>query len=171
MCVTRLEFLVFILYLAANIVPFIWWVRGREEISRTMAMMAAINSIPLSLGGRTNPVASMIGVPLSTYYLAHHWIGRVAIIEGLVHTGIIMIDPLPSNYLFIVSGYLVSIPGGKNFMVLIDQDCQQLPCNRRDIDLVHAPDSARRLCQIPFNTFPGRSGRLGMAHSQCTDGV
>ncbi|CAJ2505628.1 Uu.00g130220.m01.CDS01 [Anthostomella pinea] len=40
---------------------------------------------PLFLGGRTNPLADFLRVPLSTYYLCHHWVGRIAILEGLIH--------------------------------------------------------------------------------------
>ncbi|KAI8626617.1 hypothetical protein F5Y19DRAFT_488216 [Xylariaceae sp. FL1651] len=48
-------------------------------------MLAVVNATPLFLGGRTNPFADFIGIPLSTYYIFHHFIGRVVIIEGSIH--------------------------------------------------------------------------------------
>ncbi|KAI0191362.1 hypothetical protein F4808DRAFT_465410 [Astrocystis sublimbata] len=53
-------------------------------------MLAIINTTLLFLGGRTNPLADFLRVPLSTYYLSHHWVGRVAILEGLIHSGLML---------------------------------------------------------------------------------
>ncbi|KAK4151067.1 hypothetical protein C8A00DRAFT_36296 [Chaetomidium leptoderma] len=57
-------------------------------IASSAALAASINLIPLLLGGRTSRVADVIGVSRPTYYVAHYWIGRTAIIEGLVHAAI-----------------------------------------------------------------------------------
>ncbi len=48
-------------------------------------LAASINLIPLLLGGRTSRLADVIGLSRSSYYLAHHWIGRTAIVEALLH--------------------------------------------------------------------------------------
>ena len=53
-------------------------------------MAAVFNLMPMFLGGRINPFADSIGIPMSTYYLAHHWIGRVAIAEALIHSSLIL---------------------------------------------------------------------------------
>ncbi|KAH8797841.1 hypothetical protein F5884DRAFT_814465 [Xylogone sp. PMI_703] len=49
-------------------------------------MLASINFVPLFLGGRTSFIAEWLDVSLNTYYLAHHWIGRLVFIQGLVHS-------------------------------------------------------------------------------------
>jgi hypothetical protein len=47
--------------------------------------MAAANLVPLFLGGRTNTLANFMGISLHTYYLAHHWIGRVVVVQSIIH--------------------------------------------------------------------------------------
>ncbi|KAK4113067.1 hypothetical protein N656DRAFT_797609 [Canariomyces notabilis] len=51
-------------------------------------MLAVINAVPLFLGGRTNPLADFVGIPLSTYYIFHHFIGRVVFAEGVLHAAL-----------------------------------------------------------------------------------
>ncbi|CZR64892.1 uncharacterized protein PAC_14792 [Phialocephala subalpina] len=50
--------------------------------------MSSINMVPLFLGGRTSFIADRLGIPLHVYYLAHHWIGRMAVFEGILHTAL-----------------------------------------------------------------------------------
>ncbi len=62
--------------------------RGRNcfhDLMIRSGTMAAINLVPLFLGGRTNTLANFMGISLHTYYLAHHWIGRVVVIQSLLH--------------------------------------------------------------------------------------
>jgi hypothetical protein len=54
-------------------------------IGRT-GLIAAINLVPLALGGHMNLIASYCGVALGGYGRIHRWLGRVAIIEGSVHS-------------------------------------------------------------------------------------
>lgn len=60
-----------------------------DLISRT-GVMASINMVPLFLGGRTSIVVDMLGVSVHSYYLAHHWIGRVVAVQGLIHSGLVI---------------------------------------------------------------------------------
>ena len=60
-----------------------------DLISRT-GVMASINMVPLFLGGRTNIMVDILGVSVHSYYLAHHWIGRVVVVQGLIHAGLVM---------------------------------------------------------------------------------
>ena len=48
--------------------------------------MSTINLIPLSLGGQINLIASRYRIRLGAYARIHRWLGKVAIVEGLVHT-------------------------------------------------------------------------------------
>ncbi|KAI3326655.1 hypothetical protein HD806DRAFT_520419 [Xylariaceae sp. AK1471] len=109
MSITRLELLVFIIYLASNTVLLTLWNRGVEDVQRRTALLAIINTTLLFLGGRTNPLADFLRVPLSTYYLSHHWVGRVAILEGLIHSAFMLTRARHDQTTYIsLSGYIVS---------------------------------------------------------------
>ncbi|KAI3326510.1 hypothetical protein HD806DRAFT_520363 [Xylariaceae sp. AK1471] len=109
MSITRLELLVFIIYLASNTVLLTLWNRGVEDVQRRTALLAIINTTLLFLGGRTNPLANFLRVPLSTYYLSHHWVGRVAILEGLIHSAFMLTRARHDQTTYIsLSGYIVS---------------------------------------------------------------
>lgn len=60
-----------------------------DLISRT-GVMASVNMVPLFLGGRTSIVVDLLGVSVHSYYLAHHWIGRVVVVQGLIHAALVM---------------------------------------------------------------------------------
>lgn len=113
MSVTRLELLVFIGYLVANLVSLCLSVRSAEDFQRRSAVVAVINVTPLFVGGRTNPLADRLGVSLPTYYLCHHWIGRVAMLEGLIHSGFMLTRSRADSVT--ISGYLVSPPSIRLF--------------------------------------------------------
>jgi hypothetical protein len=53
---------------------------------RRTGLMATINLVPLALGGHMNVISSYCGVALSSYGRIHRLLGRVAIIEGSVHS-------------------------------------------------------------------------------------
>ena len=103
MSVTRLECVALALYFAANCVMLIL---RRANTGPTAAMLAVTNAILLFLGGRTSPLADFIGIPLSTYYVLHHFIGRVVVIEGVIHAGLAFRHSRPDQTT--TSGYIVS---------------------------------------------------------------
>jgi hypothetical protein len=49
------------------------------------ALLCTINLVPLALGERMNPMASICRVRLTALSSMHEWLGSVAIAEGLVH--------------------------------------------------------------------------------------
>ncbi|KAM7192217.1 hypothetical protein V8F33_008491 [Rhypophila sp. PSN 637] len=106
--ITRLQTLVLVLYLGLNSLALALGlsatdIRGFEKRAATLAI---INIIPMYLGGLANPLADLVGIPLSLHHLLHVWIGRVVIIEGLIHAILaIILRPLPG--LISISGYLV----------------------------------------------------------------
>jgi hypothetical protein len=57
-----------------------------SDLMRRSGLISSVNTVVLFLGGRTNVFIDAFGVPLHTYYLAHHWIGRMAIAQALLHT-------------------------------------------------------------------------------------
>ncbi|ESZ90807.1 hypothetical protein SBOR_8812 [Sclerotinia borealis F-4128] len=60
-----------------------------DVISRA-GIMASVNLIPLFLGGWTNALANFIGISIHSYYIAHHWIGRVVIVQSLLHVALVL---------------------------------------------------------------------------------
>ena len=106
--VTRLEASILLVYFLINALALGVPVSGSVDLQRRAARTAIINLTPVFLGGRTNPLVDFIGIPISTYYVAHHWIGRVAVVEALLHPSIILIRRLPVKGLG-ASGYTVGI--------------------------------------------------------------
>jgi hypothetical protein len=87
MIITLPEFLLLVLYFGANVFALFL---GRVKLASTAAMLAIINATPLFLDGRTIRLADFAGIQLSTYYVFHHFIGRIAIAEGLLHSGLVL---------------------------------------------------------------------------------
>ena len=83
--VTRLELLLFVAFLACNVFALVFRLSGARDLEQRAAIVCAINITPLFLNGKPNPLIDLVGVPLPVYHLVHHWVGRVAIIEGLLH--------------------------------------------------------------------------------------
>jgi hypothetical protein len=86
--VTRSQAIIIALYAAANGVGMGLFTRGREEVGLRSGLMATANLIPLFMGGRTNIIADSLNVSLRTYYLLHYWIGRLVVLQALIHIGL-----------------------------------------------------------------------------------
>ena len=102
MSITLPECLILSLYFGGNVATLYL---GRANLATTAARLATINATPLFLGGRTNPLADFAGVPLSTYYIFHHFIGRIVIAEGLLHSALALQRSRPDQAT--TSGYIV----------------------------------------------------------------
>lgn len=78
------------LWLLANIMVVMnWrWLSPLGPPGRRAALAAALNLIPVILGGRTCHVADFLGLSLQFYYLLHHWLARLALLQTVVHAGI-----------------------------------------------------------------------------------
>ena len=84
--VNILAFLSILLFLTGNIVVCTYRVDNQNELAKRCGLLFLVNAIPLYLGGRTNLLMDQIfRVPLSDYYLFHRWVGRICVIEGLIH--------------------------------------------------------------------------------------
>jgi hypothetical protein len=84
-------------------------ITSRSELMARSGMLASINLIPLFLGGRTSVLANFLGISLHTYYIAHHWIGRLVILQGLLHVGLAITSGRPWTFdSFQISGISVS---------------------------------------------------------------
>ncbi|KAH7111270.1 ferric reductase transmembrane component 3 [Dendryphion nanum] len=63
-------------------------VKGVPEFIKRSGLISIINIMPLSLGANMNLIVSRCGISLPTYAKLHQWLGRVAIVEGLIHVAV-----------------------------------------------------------------------------------
>ncbi len=55
-------------------------------------------------------IANTLGTSIHTYYLMHHWIGRIVIIQGLLHVGLVVAsNPIWTFDSFQISGISVKL--------------------------------------------------------------
>jgi len=79
--------------------------RGRSGV------LALANMVPLIiLAARNNPLIPLLKVSFDTYNLLHRWIGRVAILEAIIHTLAWMITQVASDGWSSVKRKIVSDP-------------------------------------------------------------
>ncbi|KAF4779428.1 ferric reductase like transmembrane component [Colletotrichum scovillei] len=65
----------------ANLYSFCAELRGRS------GTLSVVNMVPLIiLAGRNNPLIGMLHVSFDTYNLLHRWVGRMSVIEAVLHT-------------------------------------------------------------------------------------
>ncbi|KAH8807067.1 hypothetical protein F5884DRAFT_788434 [Xylogone sp. PMI_703] len=89
--VSRFHALLIGTYIVANGFCMGLGIKSASDLIVRSGTMASINLIPLFLGGRTNMLANLLGISLHTYYLAHHWIGRVVIAQTIFHVTMVII--------------------------------------------------------------------------------
>ncbi|CAK7202011.1 hypothetical protein SEUCBS139899_004729 [Sporothrix eucalyptigena] len=80
-----IDYAVLFLFLLANVLVLAIRNGGAAGFVRRSASLALANLVPLFLGGRINSVADVFGLRLRTFRRLHRWLGRVAVVEGLVH--------------------------------------------------------------------------------------
>jgi predicted ferric reductase len=83
--ITRFEMLLFVLFLASNVLSVVIGFKD-SSIMKRMGLMSVINLVPLALGGRMNFIASRCKIRPQTYERIHRWVAKVAIVEGLLHS-------------------------------------------------------------------------------------
>lgn len=90
---SRMHFVLLALYSISNIV-YMWyldWENANKyslcaEIRGRSGTLGAVNMIPLFLfAGRNNPLISWLKISFDTYNLFHRWLGRLAIVEIIIH--------------------------------------------------------------------------------------
>jgi hypothetical protein len=86
--VTSIQAIALLAYVITNGVCMGIGVRNIKDLMLRSGMLASVNMVPLFLGGRTSSLANGVRIPLHTYYLVHHWVGRVAVIQGLLHASL-----------------------------------------------------------------------------------
>lgn len=90
---SRLHTTILILYLTSNVIycTYLDYSRPRAavlaELRGRTGHLSIVNMVPLIvLAGRNNPFIWLLRVSFDTYNLFHRWIGRVVIVEAIVHT-------------------------------------------------------------------------------------
>jgi hypothetical protein len=109
--VTLIQAAFILLYVTGNGVCMGIGVRNVSDLMIRSGKIALVNMIPLFLGGRRRFVAGQLGVPLHVYYLAHHCVGRMAILQGVLHAILAITSDQPWHFdKRTVSGIAVSSP-------------------------------------------------------------
>ncbi|KAK7729405.1 hypothetical protein SLS53_009255 [Cytospora paraplurivora] len=91
---SRLQLIVLAGYFATNIAfclmnikfhsNFDSWI---DQLRNRTGVLAVVNMVPLWLmAGRNNPLIKWLGMSFDTFNLLHRWLGRIVVIEALIHT-------------------------------------------------------------------------------------
>ncbi|KAI0855590.1 ferric reductase like transmembrane component [Xylaria cubensis] len=91
---SRLHSVILGLYLLSNIIYMFYldWSESNRyalaaEIRGRSGTLAVVNMVPLIiLAGRNNPLIPLLKVSFDTYNLLHRWMGRMVVLEALIHT-------------------------------------------------------------------------------------
>lgn len=98
--VTLLDVAVLVAFLGGNALL------AAVTLRRGLAHVAIVNLVPLFLGGRTNFLLDFLGIPLHVHQLAHHWLGRVAVLQATLH-GIVNLPHLSGPSKTVAIGTIV----------------------------------------------------------------
>ncbi|KAK3331038.1 putative FAD binding protein [Apodospora peruviana] len=90
---TRLQGIVLIAYLASNLAYMFvlnWRNENKYELCAELrgrsGTLAVVNMIPLFIfAARNNPLIAWLQISFDTYNLLHRWMGRVVVVEAVVH--------------------------------------------------------------------------------------
>lgn len=91
---SRLHLTLVLLYLGSNIAYMFvlnWQNENRyafcAELRGRSGVLAVVNMVPLIiLAGRNNPLIPILKISFDTYNLLHRWMGRIVVIEVIIHT-------------------------------------------------------------------------------------
>lgn len=121
-------------------------IRNASDLMVRSGMMASINLIPLFLGGRTNILANFLGISLHSYYLAHHWIGRIVIIQSFLHAGLAISSGIPWTFDSAqISGISVGRPPASGARLTIKPGCFGASPNASAVRLLYSEVDVRVL--------------------------
>ena len=82
-----------LLYVGASVLLTVWdvdWSLPARSIYSALihrtGMLAIMNMVPLFLlAGRNNPLIKLTGITFDTYNLVHRWLGRIVVLEAVLH--------------------------------------------------------------------------------------
>lgn len=90
--ITRFQSLLVLSYLSGNVICLVFGIKNITQLGARSGLMSLVNLIPLCAGGRMNVVADFCGLSYENYSRAHRWIGRVAVVQGLTHAIISLVE-------------------------------------------------------------------------------
>jgi len=96
--ITWIQALLMFIYVIGNGVCMGLEVQDLSQLMIRSGSIASVNIIFLFLGGRRNFVAGRIGLPLHVYYLAHHLVGRMVVLQGILHAVLAIIVDQPLKF-------------------------------------------------------------------------
>lgn len=90
---SRLHFIVLTIYAVSNVIYMFllnWAIENKyafcAELRGRSGTLALANMVPLIiLAGRNNPLISLLQISFDTYNLFHRWIGRLVVLEVVIH--------------------------------------------------------------------------------------
>ncbi|KAK0387769.1 hypothetical protein NLU13_4014 [Sarocladium strictum] len=91
---SRLHFIILFVYLGCNFAYMFllnWHNENRyafcAELRGRSGTLALVNMVPLIIfAGRNNPLISLLQISFDTYNLLHRWMGRIVVLEVVIHT-------------------------------------------------------------------------------------
>ncbi|GAB0137846.1 hypothetical protein EsDP_00006099 [Epichloe bromicola] len=91
---SRLHMIMIMAYIGSNIAYMFvlkWSAENKfalcAELRGRSGTLALVNMVPLIIfAGRNNPLISLLKISFDTYNLLHRWMGRIVVIEAVVHT-------------------------------------------------------------------------------------
>ncbi|POR34242.1 Ferric/cupric reductase transmembrane component 2 [Tolypocladium paradoxum] len=91
---SRLHSVLLFLYLGSNAAYMLaldWAVENKyafcAELRGRSGTLAVVNMVPLIImAGRNNPLISLLKISFDTYNLLHRWMGRIVVVEVIIHT-------------------------------------------------------------------------------------
>jgi hypothetical protein len=91
---SRFHFILLCLYLLSNLIYCVnldYTLQNKYELYASLrgrcGTLALANMVPLVLlAGRNNPLISILKVSFDTYNLLHRWMGRIVVLEAIIHT-------------------------------------------------------------------------------------
>lgn len=105
--VTRLQFLMLIIYLTGNGLALFWSPFILRDLEQRAAILGLVNFCLIFYNGSTNIFADWLGISFTSHAAAHRWIGRTAALEAILHGAIVLkLRPRPGD--IVVSGASVS---------------------------------------------------------------
>lgn len=108
---TRLETLLIFGYVVLNAVfcvVTIKWSHGLAAslltLTKTTGTLAVVNLVPLVItAGRNNPLVSLLRIPFDTFNLMHRWLGRMIVVQAVVHSLAVIVNMGQRSEYFSVS--------------------------------------------------------------------
>ena len=97
---TRLQFCIIVAMVAMNgvfCVVQVDWTAPAEDlfpiIKNRSGTLATVNLVPLILlAGRYNPLSKLLGLNFDAFNLIHRWLGRIVILESVVHAAMWLVS-------------------------------------------------------------------------------